>query len=199
MDNNETLGQDFEFFGEMYQRIGTEETPMDSSREINLEHESYVGKVYGFFHSFSQFITHSQTIEYGMGFVMGTLFTQLCTTFLSSILVPPIGLIFGNTLKNWFYVLKQGNTTGIVYKTLEEATSDGAVTENVGVFFEELFNFLAIGFLMFLIIKIYHTIKIEITEQLKEPFKVCPMCYENVKVEAKKCRYCHTIFKVLPG
>lgn len=53
--------------------------------------------------------------------------------------MPPIGLLVKKNFENWFYVIKDGKTPGLVYATIAEAAADGAVTLNLGTRFRWLF------------------------------------------------------------
>ena len=60
--------------------------------------------------------------------VMGGMFSGMVSSFVSDILLPPVGLLIGSNFDNWFWVLVQGETKGQKYHTIREAQEDGAVT-----------------------------------------------------------------------
>jgi hypothetical protein len=76
-------------------------------------------------------------VQLAVAFVVGGAFQAIVTSFVSDILMPPIGLIFGNNMQNLFFVIKQGRNATEKYATLAEAANDQAVTE-VGAKFKFL-------------------------------------------------------------
>ena len=105
-------------------------------------------------------------------------------------------------MENWFIVLRQGQTVGKKYQTIDEAQQDGAVTENVGRFLQVSLNFVLVAITLFFIIfavkKIsdYRAARREKMDGKPEPgpatgaTQTCPWCGSNVPVKAVKCMFC---------
>lgn len=73
----------------------------------------------------------------------------MVASFVSDLLMPPIGLLLGKMdFTNLFITL-----TGIRHATLTETQAAGAVTLNYGLFLTTVINFLIVGFAIFLMIR----------------------------------------------
>ncbi|KAI3635513.1 hypothetical protein MIR68_006151 [Amoeboaphelidium protococcarum] len=147
---------------------------------------------------FKKFIARSSTVNVGLGIIIGGIFSQLVSSFLKDILMPPLELGFGNSLVNLFIVLKPGKSGRDNYTTLEEAVADGAFTENYGQFLQILVQFLIIVFILYWLIKAYTSftekfereLKISKGESASQSSAVCPHCLEQVKFLASRCPHC---------
>ncbi len=102
--------------------------------------------------------------------MIGGAFTAVVNSMVNDIITPIIALLVKKNLENWFYVLRNGRTPGATYcmlfsyllffyphtyflATIAEASADGATTENVGRFCQAIFNFVIIGWILFVIVK----------------------------------------------
>jgi large conductance mechanosensitive channel len=104
--------------------------------------------------------------------------------------MPPIGLLLGDfDFTNLFIVLKEGKTVKEPYETLAAAQSAGAVTVNIGLFFNILLSFIIIAFCVFIMIKFISKLK-----QKSSPdhvnTKECHFCCSTIPVRAVKCPDC---------
>ncbi|KAF9349271.1 hypothetical protein BGX34_001887 [Mortierella sp. NVP85] len=153
--------------------------------------------------SFVEFVQRGNVLDLGVGLVIGTAFSKVISSFVDDILTPPLGLVIsGSNLENWFIVLRQGQTPGKKYQTIDEAQQDGAVTENVGRFLQVSLNFVLVAITLFFIIftvkKVsdYRAARREKRDGKPDPApatgatQTCPWCGSNVPVKAVKCMYC---------
>lgn len=147
--------------------------------------------------NFKAFIHNGSSVELGIGFIIGGTFTDLMRSLMDDIVSPPMEMAFGSTLKNVFVVLKSGaSSKEKSYNTLEEARSDGAVTENFGLFIQNFFNFVIIAFVLYLLIQFTSKLKHEMdTLESKETPRLgkCPECLENVRIQARRCPHCTSV------
>ena len=86
--------------------------------------------IHNFWTDFRTFLAQGTAVDFGVGVIVGGMFSNITASLMADILSPPFELLLGRTLTNWFFVLKQGETPGLEYKTLEQAREDGAITEN---------------------------------------------------------------------
>jgi len=108
---------------------------------------------------FKDFIMRGNVLDMAIGIVVGAAFGALVKSFVSNILMPPIGLMLGgNDFSNLFVVLKPGSAPG-PYPTLEAAKEAGAVVWPWGVFANEVVGFLIIAFAIFLVVKAVNRMK----------------------------------------
>ena len=80
--------------------------------------------------------------------IVGAAFGRVVSSFVSDILMPPIGLLTGHSdFSNRFI-----NLWRHAYSTLTEAKAAGAATINYGVFLNTLSDFLIVAFVVFMLI-----------------------------------------------
>lgn len=101
---------------------------------------------------FKKFALKGNIFDMAVGIIIGAAFAPIVGSFVSDVLMPPIGLLFNVDFANWFSVLQAGNPAG-PYATLEAAKAAGAVTINWGVFLNAVINFLIVAFAVFMLVK----------------------------------------------
>ena len=102
---------------------------------------------------FKEFIVKGNAFDLAVGVIIGGAFGAMAGSFVSDIMMPPIGLVTGGTdFSNLFLTLKQGATPG-PYPSLAAAKAAGAVTLNLGVFLNTVVNLVIVGFVLFLMVR----------------------------------------------
>ena len=98
---------------------------------------------------FKQFITRGNVLDLAVGIIIGAAFTGIVNSLVADIIMPPIGKIMGGIdFSNIFLNLSEGS-----YTTLKAAKDAGAATINIGVFFNQVINFMIVSFAIFMIVK----------------------------------------------
>src|SRR5664280_272816 len=92
---------------------------------------------------FKAFAMKGNVVDLAIGIIIGAAFGKIVTSMVADIIMPPLGLLIGGVN---FTDLK------VVLKTAVDATHP-AVTWNYGNFLQVCFDFLIIGFSVFLVIK----------------------------------------------
>jgi large conductance mechanosensitive channel len=101
------------------------------------------------FAEFKQFITRGNVLDLAVGIIIGAAFTSIVNSLVTDIIMPPIGVIMGGIdFSNIFITLSGEN-----FATLKAAKDAGAATINVGVFLNQVINFLIVSFAIFVIVK----------------------------------------------
>jgi len=91
---------------------------------------------------FKEFAMRGNVVDMAVGVVIGGAFGKIVTSFVSDVLMPPIGVLIGGV-----------DFSGIKL-TLKEAVGDAAaVTLNVGSFIQAIVDFTIIAFAIFLVVK----------------------------------------------
>jgi large conductance mechanosensitive channel len=96
---------------------------------------------------FKEFALKGSIIDLGVAFIIGGAFGKIITSFVSDVLMPPIGLLLGGV-----------NFTDIKL-VLKSASSDAAgkvneaVTLNIGNFIQVSIDFLIVAFALFILVK----------------------------------------------
>ena len=136
---------------------------------------------------FKEFAMRGNVLDMAIGIVIGAAFGKIVTSFVSDILMPPIGLLLGGVdFSNIFIVLSGGD-----YASLEEAKKAGAATWNVGLFINTVIDFLIIAFAIFLVVKAINNLKRkEETAPPPPSEKACPFCATNIPIKATRCPHC---------
>lgn len=142
---------------------------------------------------FRDFIAKGNVIDLAVAFILGAAFTVIVKSLVSDILMPPIGLLFGDaSLADRFIVLRNGDVDG-PYATLAAAQEAGAVTMNYGSFIDAIIAFLIIAFVLFLIVgyvKRAQNMRQKEVLAAAPTTKDCPFCRSAINIEAEKCAFC---------
>jgi len=145
---------------------------------------------------FKEFVMKGNVLDMAVGIIIGAAFGAIITSFVSDVIMPPIGLLLGNVdFSSLFVVLKEGKVPA-PYVTLADAKAAGAVTMNYGLFFNTVVSFLIIAFAIFMVVKNVNRMKRE--EQAPPPAPTtrdCPFCLSAIPIKAVKCGHCTSDLK----
>jgi large conductance mechanosensitive channel len=138
-----------------------------------------------FLREFRDFAMRGSMLDMAVGIIIGAAFGRIVSSFVSDILMPPIGLLTGRSdFSNKFI-----NLSGKAYATLAEAKAAGAATMNYGVFLNAVFDFVLVAFAVFLLIRQVNRLKSE--ERPPAPTsKDCPFCLSTIAIKATRCPHC---------
>ena len=140
---------------------------------------------HGMLGEFRDFAMRGSMLDMAVGIIVGAAFGRVVSSFVSDILMPPIGLFSGHSdFSNKFI-----NLSGHAYATLSEAKAAGAATLNYGVFFNALSDFLIVAFTVFMIVRQVNRLKSE--QEASVPLmRDCPFCFSTVAIKATRCPHC---------
>ncbi len=144
------------------------------------------------FAEFKKFVMRGNVLDLAVGIVIGAAFGKIVTSFVSDVLMPPIGLIMGKVdFSNLFIPLN-----GQHYATLAEAKAAAAPTLNYGLFINSIIDFLIVAFAIFLVIRQVN----KMTEPKPAPAaapttKTCPFCATSIPIQAVRCPQCTSDLK----
>jgi len=136
---------------------------------------------------FRTFIIRGNMIDLAVGIVIGAAFTTVVNSFVTDILMPPVGLLLGGVdFSNLFITMRGGP-----YASLAAAKAAGAPTWNYGLFINSLINLVIVGFALFVVVRAVN--------QLRGPAPVaaattkdCPACAMPIPLRARRCPHCTT-------
>lgn len=94
------------------------------------------------FEEFKKFAIKGNVIDMAVGIVIGTAFGKIVSSFVTDIIMPPIGVLLGGI---------DFSALSITLKKASEST--GAIAINYGLFINNIVSFLIIAFSMFIVIK----------------------------------------------
>lgn len=110
-----------------------------------------------FVKEFKDFAIKGNALELAVGVIIGGAFGKIISSLVSDILIPPVGLLLGGlNLKDYSFVLKEA-----------VIASDGQVLSlplalNIGLFLQNILDFLLIAFSIFLLVKFWSKLKRQI-------------------------------------
>jgi large conductance mechanosensitive channel len=147
------------------------------------------------FKEFKEFAMRGNAVDMAVGIVIGAAFGGIVNSFVSDVIMPPIGLVLGSVdFSSLFLVLKEGKVAG-PYESLAAAKAGGAVTLNYGVFFNTIISFLIITFAVFLLIRNINRLKKKEEAPAVPVTKDCPYCLSAIPMKAVRCPHCTSELK----
>lgn len=136
---------------------------------------------------FRTFISRGSVMELAIGIVIGAAFTSVVNSFVTDILMPPIGLITGGVDFSNLFV----NLSGEEYPTFAAAQEAGAPTLNYGLFINSIISFLIVGFAVFLLVRSLNRLTARRESAPLAPTQQeCPYCRFTIPVGASRCAHC---------
>jgi large conductance mechanosensitive channel len=133
---------------------------------------------------FKTFIVRGNMIDLAVGIVIGAAFTTVVNSFVTDLLMPPIGLLLGRVdFSNLFVTLGGGS-----YPTIAAAKAAGVPTFNYGLFINNVINLLIVGFAVFIVVKQVN--RLQAPAPTAAPTKECPACAMAIPLRARRCPHC---------
>jgi large conductance mechanosensitive channel len=106
---------------------------------------------------FKQFAMKGNVLDLAVGIIIGGAFGKIVSSFVSDVLMPPIGLLLGGlNFVDFKFVLKRA------------VAGNPAVTLNYGMFLQTAIDFIIIAGAVFLLVKTINTMKKTAEEEMKE-------------------------------
>lgn len=110
----------------------------------------------GWVDEFKAFIMRGNVVDLAVGIIIGVAFVAVVNSLVKDIFTPLIGLLVGGIdFTNIFVTLK-----GPSEATLADAQKAGAVTLNIGVFFNAVIQFLIVSFAVFWLVKALTSLRV---------------------------------------
>jgi large conductance mechanosensitive channel len=135
---------------------------------------------------FKKFIMRGNVLDLAVGIIIGAAFGKIVTSFVSDILMPPVGLLMGKVdFSNLFVSLN-----GQHYNTLAEAKTAAAPTLNYGLFLNSIIDFVIVAFAIFLLIRQVNRFTQPEAAPAAPATKDCPFCCSSIPIPAVRCPQC---------
>jgi large conductance mechanosensitive channel len=142
---------------------------------------------------FRDFAMRGNVVDLAIGVIIGAAFGKIVTSLVSDILMPPLGLVLGRVdFSSIFFTL-----SGQHYNSIAEAKAAGAPTINIGLFINNVIDFLIVAFVVFLLVR-------QINRLFPKPrvqvlTKECPRCATAIPLKATRCPNCTTELAAAPA
>lgn len=143
------------------------------------------------FDEFKKFAMRGNVVDMAVGIVIGAAFGKIVSSFVSDVLMPPLGLVMGGMDFSGLFI----NLGRRSFPTLAAAKAAGAPTLNYGLFINTLIDFFIIAFVLFLVIKAMNRLNKEEAPAKAPDTRKCPECLSEIPLAAKRCMYCTTALK----
>ena len=145
---------------------------------------------------FKEFAMRGNVVDMAVGIIIGAAFGGIVNSFVSDVIMPPIGLLLGKVdFANLYIILKEGNVAG-PFASLAEAKKAGAVAISYGVFINTVINFLILAFVIFLFIRSINKLKRkEAVAPAVPTTKECNYCFNTIPIKATRCPHCTSELK----
>lgn len=124
-------------------------------------------------------------IDLAFAVIIGGAFGKIITSLVNDIIMPPLGLLFGNVNFTDLFV----SLNGTKYASLADAQAAGAATINYGVFINTVIDFIIVAFVIFLLIRQMNRMK-KAPAPVVPTSKECPYCYTQIPIPATRCPNC---------
>jgi len=132
---------------------------------------------------FKEFAVKGNVVDLSVAVVIGAAFGKITSSFVNDIIMPPIGLLLGGIdFNNLKIILKKAQVAG------NGLAAKSAVTMNIGVFLQDIIDFLIIAFAVFLMVKFIIRLKENLEKAIKLPGEEKPaeeIVEEKVSEEVK--------------
>ena len=137
------------------------------------------------FKEFKAFAMRGNVLDMAVGIIIGAAFGRIITSFVSDIIMPPLGLIIGKVdFSSLFF-----NISGTSYPTLAQAKAAGAATINYGVFLNTVLDFLIVALVIFLLVRQVNRWGKPAPAAVPTT-KECPYCVTAIPLKATRCPAC---------
>jgi large conductance mechanosensitive channel len=134
---------------------------------------------------FRDFAMRGNVVDLAIGVIIGAAFGKIVTSFVSDILMPPLGLLLGSVdFSNLFL-----NLSATHYDSIAAAKAAGAATLNYGLFINTVIDFVIVAFAIFLLVQ-------QLNRLARKPAppspttKECPYCVSTIPLRATRCPNC---------
>jgi large conductance mechanosensitive channel len=134
---------------------------------------------------FKEFVIKGNVLDMAVGIIIGASFGKVVTSFVTDVLMPPIGLLLGKVDFSNLFI----NLSGKSFESLADAKKAGAATLNYGLFLNTMIDFLIVGFAIFLLVKQVNRFKREAPAPAPAT-RECPFCMTGIPVKATRCPHC---------
>jgi large conductance mechanosensitive channel len=138
------------------------------------------------FKEFKEFALRGNVLDMAVGIILGVAFGKIVSSFVTDILMPPLGLLLGQVDFTNLFV----NLGDQAYATLAEAKEAGAATLNYGLFINTVVDFLLVALAIFLLVRQVNRLLRKESPPPPPNTKDCPFCLSKVAIKATRCAFC---------
>ena len=141
----------------------------------------------GILKEFKEFAMKGNLVDMAVGIIMGAAFGKIVSSFVSDVVMPPLGMLMGRVdFKDLRVILKHGQAAAPGIPEIKE------VAIKYGLFLNTIIDFVIVAFAIFVVIKqLNHLRDLAVTKEKAEPTtKECPFCCSTIPIKATRCPQC---------
>jgi large conductance mechanosensitive channel len=134
----------------------------------------------GMLKEFRDFAMKGNVVDMAVGIIIGAAFGKIVTSLVNDVVMPPIGLLLGNT-----------DFSSLVWVLQWNADGTPNVAIKYGLFINTVVNFLIVAAAIFFVVKQMNRLRLRPEEPPKTPTtKPCPRCLMEIPLAATRCPAC---------
>lgn len=131
---------------------------------------------------FKEFAMRGSVVDLAIGLIIGAEFSRIVDSFVTDIMMPPIGYLIGGVdFSNLAWTLQVGGADSAPIKI------------SYGLFINHIINFVIIAAVVFAVVKGMNTLRKREKKEVPTT-KRCPDCQMEIPYDAKKCGHCWSEF-----
>jgi large conductance mechanosensitive channel len=134
---------------------------------------------------FKTFIMRGNVLDLAVAVIVGGVFGKIVSSLVNDIIMPPIGLVLGKVDFSSLFI----NLSGKAYNALAEAQAAGAPTIRYGLFLNTVIDFLIVGFVIFMIVRLVNKLH-KAESAAPATTRECPYCLSMIPIKATRCAHC---------
>ena len=133
---------------------------------------------------FKTFALRGSMIDLAIGIIIGAAFGKVINSFVSDLIMPPLGLLLGGLDFTKFSLKMQwpGSTTP-------------PVEWKYGAFLTTILEFIIVAIAIFIVIKLMNTLRRKKEAEAAPTMQECPECRLSIPLDARKCGHCCSVIK----
>lgn len=144
-----------------------------------------------FLDDFKKFALKGNVFDMAVGVIIGGAFGKIVGSMVSDVLMPVVGMALGKVDFNHLFISLNGKE----YATMEAAKKAGAPVLAYGNFIQNVFDFVILAFVVFLMVKQVTKMMPKEPEAPKKEPRLCPYCKSEIADDATRCPHCTSELK----
>jgi len=140
----------------------------------------------GMVKEFKEFAMRGNVVDMAVGIIIGGAFGKIISSFVSDVLMPPIGVLLGGVDFSKLAITVKAAAVDAAGKDVP------AVLISYGKFISVVLDFVIIAFCIFLVIKWMNSMKKKPAPAPAGPptTKDCPFCLSTIPIKSTRCGHC---------
>lgn len=113
----------------------------------------------GMLKEFKSFAMKGNVLDLAVAVIIGGAFGKIITSFVNDVLMPPIGLLLGNTDFSNLKIILKGGSDAVMNGDQVVTPAVAEVAIKYGVFVNTVLDFIIVAFSIFMVIKAFNSMK----------------------------------------